>query len=84
LTPRYRPRAERRSPSAGPEDEGGRGFDYPLFVKGNQPGLQRAIYDATQQDGPHDLRHFVVERELGICTPLIPGREHYQLRQIRQ
>jgi predicted transposase YbfD/YdcC len=35
---------------AGPEDEGGRGSDYLLFVKGNQPGLQHAIYDAIQHD----------------------------------
>lgn len=31
---------------AGSRDEGGRESDYLLFVKGNQPGLQRAIYDA--------------------------------------
>ncbi len=33
---------------AGPEEDGGRGSDYFVFVKGNQPGLQRAIFDLIQ------------------------------------
>ena len=37
---------------AGPEDEGGRGADYFLFVKGNQPGVQRAVYDLIQARAP--------------------------------
>jgi hypothetical protein len=34
-----------------------------LFVKGNQPGLQRAIYDAIQQDCPREPDH--VELDYG-------------------
>jgi predicted transposase YbfD/YdcC len=37
---------------AGPEEDGGRGSAYFLFVKGNQPKLQRAVFDAIQQDCP--------------------------------
>ena len=36
---------------AGPEGEGGRGSEYFLFVKGNQPGVQRAVYDKIQAAG---------------------------------
>ena len=39
---------------AGKEEEGGRGSAYFLFVKGNQPKLQRAVFDAVQQDCPRD------------------------------
>jgi predicted transposase YbfD/YdcC len=42
---------------AGPEEDGGRESDYFLFVKGNQPKLQRAIFDAIQQDCPRDPDH---------------------------
>ena len=42
---------------AGKEEEGGRGSDYFLFVKGNQPKLQRAIFDAIQEDCPRDPDH---------------------------
>ena len=33
---------------AGPEEDGGREADYFLFVKGNQPGVQRAVFDLIQ------------------------------------
>ena len=36
---------------AGPEEDGGRGSDYFLFVKGNQPGVQRAVFDLIQAGG---------------------------------
>lgn len=36
---------------AGPAAEGGRESDYLLAVKGNQPSLQRAIYDMIQASG---------------------------------
>ena len=36
---------------AGPEEEGGRGSAYFLFVKGNTPSLQRAAFDAVQASG---------------------------------
>jgi DDE_Tnp_1-associated/Transposase DDE domain len=39
---------------AGSRDDGNRGADYFLFVKGNQPGLQRAIYDAIQLKCPRE------------------------------
>ena len=46
---------------AGPEDEGGRGADYFLFVKGNQPGVQRAVYDLIQAGGPRDPDHVEID-----------------------
>ncbi|MGH7733406.1 MAG: ISAs1 family transposase, partial [Gemmatimonadales bacterium] len=36
---------------AGSKDDGGRGSDCFLFVKGNQPGVQRAVYDTIQAAG---------------------------------
>lgn len=39
---------------AGKKEEGGRGSAYFLFVKGNQPKLQRAVFDAVQQGCPRD------------------------------
>ena len=42
---------------AGSTVDGNRGSDYLLFVKGNQPSLQRAIYDAVQQDCPREPDH---------------------------
>jgi predicted transposase YbfD/YdcC len=42
---------------AGSKDDGNRESDYFLFVKGNQPGLQRAIYDAVQHNGPREPDH---------------------------
>jgi len=37
---------------AGKEEDGGRGADYFLYVKGNSPSLQRACFDAIQASGP--------------------------------
>jgi predicted transposase YbfD/YdcC len=39
---------------AGKEEDGGRDSAYFLFVKGSQPKLQRAVFDAIQQDCPRD------------------------------
>jgi predicted transposase YbfD/YdcC len=39
---------------AGPAEDGGRDSDYFLFVKANQAGLQRAVFDAIQKDFPRD------------------------------
>ena len=39
---------------AGPAEDGGREADYFLFVKGNQPGLLRAVYDAIQASCPRE------------------------------
>ena len=49
--------ARHRDYIAGPEEDGGRGSDYFLFVKGNQPTLQRAVFDAIQHDCPRDPDH---------------------------
>jgi hypothetical protein len=48
---------------AGPADDGGRGSAYFLFVKGNQPGVQRAIYDTIQAAGKTAPDH--VEMDYG-------------------
>jgi len=42
---------------AGPEQDGGREADYLLFIKGNQPSLQKAVFDAIQASGPRDPDH---------------------------
>jgi predicted transposase YbfD/YdcC len=42
---------------AGPAENGGRGSAYFLFIKGNQPKLQRAIFNAIQEDCPRDPDH---------------------------
>jgi hypothetical protein len=42
---------------AGSEEDGGRGSDYFLFVKGSQPSLQKAIFGAIQHGGPRDPDH---------------------------
>ncbi len=42
---------------AGSEEDGGRGSEYFLFVKGSQPSLQKAIFGAIQHDGPRDPDH---------------------------
>jgi predicted transposase YbfD/YdcC len=50
---------------AGKEEDGNRGSDYFLFIKGNQPSLQRAVFDAIQQDGPRDPDHTELDRGHG-------------------
>jgi predicted transposase YbfD/YdcC len=42
---------------AGKKEDGNRGADYFLFVKGNQPSLRRAIFDAIQEDGQREPDH---------------------------
>jgi predicted transposase YbfD/YdcC len=42
---------------AGEKEDGNRGSDYFLFLKGNQPSLQRAVFDAIQEDGPREPDH---------------------------
>jgi hypothetical protein len=46
---------------AGPAEDGGREADYFLFVKGNQPGLQRAVYDAIQASCPREPDHVEID-----------------------
>jgi predicted transposase YbfD/YdcC len=42
---------------AGKKEDGNRGSDYFLFVKGNQPSLHKAVFDAIQQDSPREPDH---------------------------
>ena len=42
---------------AGRKEDGKRGSGYFLFVKGNQPKLQRSVFDAIRQDCPRDPDH---------------------------
>jgi predicted transposase YbfD/YdcC len=44
---------------------GERESDYFLFVKGNQPSLQRAVFDAIQEQGPRDPDHTELDRSHG-------------------
>jgi len=48
---------------AAPEEDGGRDADYFLFVKGNQPGVQRAVFDLIQATGRKTPDH--VELDYG-------------------
>ena len=50
---------------AGQAEDGGRESDYFLFVKGNQPTLQRAVFDAIQRDGPRDPDYTELDRGHG-------------------
>jgi hypothetical protein len=42
---------------AAPEEDGGPGRRLFLFVKGNQPSLQRVVFDAIQEDCPCEPGH---------------------------
>jgi predicted transposase YbfD/YdcC len=48
---------------AGPGEDGGRDADYFLFIKGNQPGVQRAVFDLIQAAGSKAPDH--VELDYG-------------------
>ena len=50
---------------AGPAEDQGRESDYFLFVKGNQPGLQRAVYDAIQAGCPREPDHLEIDYSHG-------------------
>jgi predicted transposase YbfD/YdcC len=50
---------------AGPEKDGGRDSDYFLFIKGNQPSLQRAAYDAIQAGCPREPDHLEIDYSHG-------------------
>jgi predicted transposase YbfD/YdcC len=50
---------------AGEGEQAGRGADYFFFVKGNMPGLQRAIWDVIQRDCPRDPDHAEDDRSHG-------------------
>jgi hypothetical protein len=69
-----RARRETAACIAGPEEDGGRDCDYFLVVKGNQPSLQKAVFDAIQHDGPREPDHTeldyshgrIIRRSLGV------------------
>jgi hypothetical protein len=44
-----------RPDRTGAEEDGGRDSDYFLFVKGNQPGLQQAIFSKVQDAGVTEI-----------------------------
>jgi predicted transposase YbfD/YdcC len=50
---------------AGNKDDGNRESDYFLLVKGNQPSLQRAVFDAIQEQGPREPDHTELDRGHG-------------------
>lgn len=50
---------------AGKEEDGGRESDYFLFVKGSQPKLQKAIFDAIQAGGSREPDHTELDRGHG-------------------
>ena len=50
---------------AGKKEDGHRESDYFLFVKGNQPSLRKAVFDAIQQGGPRDPDHAELDRSHG-------------------
>jgi predicted transposase YbfD/YdcC len=50
---------------AGKKEDGGRNSDYFLFVKGNQPKLQKAVFDAIQAGGPREPDHTELDRSHG-------------------
>lgn len=61
---------------AGSKDDGNRGSDYFLFIKGNQPSLQKAVFDAIQHDGPREPDHMeldyghgrIIRRSIWVTT----------------
>ena len=53
---------------AGSKDDGNRGPYYFLFVKGNQPSLQKAVFGAIQKDGPREPDHAELDYGHGRIT----------------
>jgi hypothetical protein len=62
---RRRPRPARDRGVHRGEEDGNRESDYFLFVKGNQPSLQRAAFDAIQEQGPLEPDHTELDRSHG-------------------
>jgi hypothetical protein len=50
---------------AGPGEDGGREPDYFLFIKGNQPGVQRAVFDLVQAAGKESPDHVELDYSHG-------------------
>ncbi len=53
---------------AGPAEDGGRDSAYFLFIKGNQPKLQRAVFEAIQAGCPRDPDHTELDYGHGRIT----------------
>lgn len=53
---------------AGKKEDGGRESAYFLFVKGNQPKLQRAIFNAVQKDCPREPDYTELDQGHGRAT----------------
>jgi predicted transposase YbfD/YdcC len=72
---------------AGPAEDGGRASAYFLFVKGNQPKLQRAVFGAIQAGGPRDPDYTELDEGHGriIRRSLwVAGAENIDFPHVRQ
>jgi predicted transposase YbfD/YdcC len=72
---------------AGPAEEGGRASAYFLFVKGNQPKLQRAVFDAVQRDCPRDPDYTELDKGHGRVirrSIWVTGAENIDFPHVRQ
>jgi predicted transposase YbfD/YdcC len=72
---------------AGPAEDGGRESDYFLFIKGNQPKLQRAVFDAVQQDCPRDPDYTELDDGHGRVirrSVWVTGAENIDFPHVRQ
>jgi predicted transposase YbfD/YdcC len=72
---------------AGPAEEGGRASAYFLFVKGNQPKLQRAVFGALQRDCPRDPDYTELDESHGRVTRRsvrVTGAENIDFPHVRQ
>lgn len=72
---------------AGKEEDGGRESDYFLFVKGNQKNLQRAVFDAVQEDCPRDPDHAELDESHGRIirrSIWVTGAENIEFPHVRQ
>ncbi len=76
---------------AGKKEDGNRGSDYFLFLKGNQPSLQKAVFGAIQEDGPREPDHTeldyshgrVIRRSIWVTGPG-PARSHAETESHRE
>jgi predicted transposase YbfD/YdcC len=72
---------------AGPAEDGGRASAYFLFVKGNQPKLQRAVFDAVQAGCPRKPDYTELDEGHGriIRRSLwVAGAENIDFPHVRQ
>jgi predicted transposase YbfD/YdcC len=72
---------------AGPAEDGGRSAAYFLFVKGNQPKLQRAIFGAVQRDCPRNPDYTELDESHGRIirrSIWVAGAENIDFPHVRQ